>query len=397
MNFEEALAVADEAIFVKAGRHLSNVEIAILKGSWEHLTYEQIASDAKYSIAYVKRHVGPQLWKLLSEAFDEQVSKSNFRFALERQWRNSVKLGTPDNAIQNHANYKNFSFQNNAVALQSGWKNLLNNGNFGTATLHEVQNRADWGEAIDVSVFYGRTAELKTLEHWILQERCRLVALLGMGGMGKTSLAAKLAQQIQGQFDYFIWRSLHNAPPLVTLLDDLIKFLSSGQVLEPNLPNSVESRLSQLVDYLRRHRCLIVLDNMESILQSGTIAGNYREGYEQYAQLLKFIGEIPHNSCFLITSREKLKELSILEGKSLPIRCLPISGLDVADGQKILEAKGLRGSGLEITQLVNLYSGNALSLKIIATTIIEIFDGSIAEFFSQNTSIFGNIREIYLN
>jgi thymidylate kinase len=42
-----------------------------------------------------------------------------------------------------------------------------------------------------------RTVELTTLKHWILEEHCRLVTLLGIDGMGKTSLSVKLAEQIQ--------------------------------------------------------------------------------------------------------------------------------------------------------------------------------------------------------
>lgn len=84
----------------------------------------------------------------------------------------------------------------------------------------------DWGEAVDVSFFCGRVEELAVLEQWILQEHCRLVALLGSGGIGKTTLVTKLAEQIQNRFEFAIWRSLRHAPPFTNLLDDLLKFLS---------------------------------------------------------------------------------------------------------------------------------------------------------------------------
>ena len=107
MNVEEALEVADEAVFVNVGRRLSKVEIAILKGSWENLTYEQIASEASYSLAYVKRHVGPQLWKLLGEALGEKVSKSNFGSALERGWRTYLRgRGCGENCREFHPKFK---------------------------------------------------------------------------------------------------------------------------------------------------------------------------------------------------------------------------------------------------------------------------------------------------
>lgn len=67
-------------------------------------------------------------------------------------------------------------------------------------------SQVDWGEAPDVSGFTGRQAELTQVQHWLVAERCRLVAVLGMGGLGKTALATRLATQMEHAFAAVVWR-----------------------------------------------------------------------------------------------------------------------------------------------------------------------------------------------
>ncbi|MFS0518386.1 NB-ARC domain-containing protein [Nostoc sp. UIC 10607] len=252
----------------------------------------------------------------------------------------------------------------------------------------------DWGEATNVSNFYGRTKEIATLEQLVVQERCKLVAVLGMGGIGKSALAIKVTEQIKGNFECIIWRSLREAPPIKNILASLIQFLSDEQETEASLPESIGERISRLIDYLRQHRCLLILDNIESILQSGSRAGLYREGYEGYGDLLRRVGEVTHQSCLLLTGREKPKEVAALEGETLCVRSFLLGGLQAVDGQEILKVKGVFASESESGQLVERYAGNPLALKVVATTIQDVFCGDTSNFLQQESIVFGDIHEL---
>ena len=254
--------------------------------------------------------------------------------------------------------------------------------------------RQDWGEAISISDFYGRTEEIDKLEESLLKDKCRLVTILGIGGIGKTSLSIKLAQHTQDKFDCVVWRSLRDAPPLKELLANIIEFLSEEEVTEADLPQSVGGRVTCLIDYFRSLRCLLVLDNIESLLCSNGKAGFCREGYEEYGEFFQRIGETTHQSCLLLTTREKPKQVAALEGETLPVRTFKLQGLHEKEGEKILQIKGINGSESEVSKLVKYYDGNALALKIVAATIRDLFGGDIQEFLREPMSIFGDLRHL---
>lgn len=345
MTVEEALVIV-ESILGKAS--LNDLQETIFRQSWEQKTYPEIAEKFGYDPDYIKI-VGFQLWKILSQAMGEKVTKHNLRASL-RRW-DFHQINAP--------------------------------------TTH-----TDWGEAPDVSIFYGRSQELATLEKWIIQDRSRLVALLGIGGIGKTSLSVKLGERLQKNFEYVIWRSLHNAPTITSLLTSLIQVLSHYQ--QSHVSASIFEQISLLLTYLQKHRCLIILDNAEIILNGCEgRTGQYRPGYEGYGELFKRIGEFRHQSCLILTSREKPKEVAILEGEILPVKSLPLSGLSTTDGQEIFNCKGsFTAAKHEWQSLIQSYAGNPLALKIVATTIRDLFDSKIANFLAEGTVIFGDIQDL---
>ena len=151
-------------------------------------------------------------------------------------------------------------------------KNQPKNNKNNLVVLPTPSSLIDWGEAVDVSVFFGRDAELSKLEECILNDKCRLITLLGMGGIGKTSLSVKLGHHLQDRFECVIWRSLRNSPPLQSLLDSFLQVFSRGEPVKlSDNSDSVNEKTSLFLEYLHSHRCLIILDNVESILASGKV------------------------------------------------------------------------------------------------------------------------------
>ena len=252
--------------------------------------------------------------------------------------------------------------------------------------------RVDWGDALAVSLFYGREQELNLLTEWVVEERCRVVSIVGLGGIGKSALSVNLMHQVASNFEVVIWRSLRDRPPCELLLADLVQALVP-QATE-KLTDSLERQQKIILEGLRRNRVLLVLDNTESVLEHGKSAGRFLPEYESFGRFLRLSAETEHQSCVLLTSRENPIDLISMEGKRAPVRTLHLSQLDVEACKKLLAEKDARGSTGTQLRLIDVYAGNPLELKIVAQTIADLFGGEIALFLDQGDIIFGNIRAL---
>jgi hypothetical protein len=143
---------------------------------------------------------------------------------------------------------------------------------------------------------------------------------------------------------------------------------------------------------------LIVLDNLESVMQPYDRAGSFGPDYQDYGELLTKLGDISHQSCVVLTSREKPSGFAAREGAALPVRSLHLSGLAADSAQALLSLRGqFAGSTVDWQELVAHYAGNPLALKIAATAIADFFSNDVAQFLTflqTNNCIFGDIQDL---
>lgn len=357
MNLEEVLRVLDNWVVAERGESLTSTEKEIISKTWDNVKYEDMKIPG-YASSYVEKKLAPTLWDLLTEVLGERekITKKNLKIIVEQAINKRSHSQSPQSPVT------------------------------------KAPQRQDWGDAPDISIFYDRTPELATLEQWIVIERCRLVALWGGAGIGKTALSVKLAQQIQDKFEFVIWRSLRYAPLVQDILADLLEFFSEES--ETIVPDTFASGISRLMECLRSHRCLVILDGVETILETSQFAEQVRrEESRNYGRLFKHIGESKHESCLVLTSSEKFREISLLEGQARPVRYYKLKGLKKEAAKELLREKELVEEP-EWSSLIDRYEGNPFYLNIVVAMIRELFGSQASEYLKKNTLFLGEIKDI---
>jgi len=249
----------------------------------------------------------------------------------------------------------------------------------------------DWGEAPDITNYYERISDKKMVEDWILKDRSRQISILGLGGIGKTTFVTHLASTISEHFNRIIWRSMRNAPLPSDLIKDIIQAISLQQ--QNTLPDDIRHQLLILLDYLKEYRCLIILDNLESLLDSSNNL-EYREEYEGYGDLMRVLIETNHNSCLIITSRDKPKNLRTRYDSNLFTRTLYLHGLENSICRQMIINKGIKADNASIDNLISIYSSNPLALKLVAELINDLFDGNLEAFVNENEILIGDVKAL---
>ncbi len=361
MNVSEFVNIADRLVFRSRSKHLNDLERSIIEGVCEGRRYKDIA-DLKTppcTEAHVSE-VAANLWKVVSDTLDEDVKKNNFKYAIERYY---------SSIVQSH------HWKVDTINLYSDPKETDRDDN------NKQEDRINTPQYLktipDLVPIYGLSKELDSLNQWILEEQSRSIVIYGTAGIGKTTLARQLLEDIKDEFDEIVWQSLGCQRSVVEFIDrNLIASLNIEALPEP--PLDLEARLSLLIEHFRQHRCLIILDDVDRLFSSGELAGNYAEEYREYRELFRRIWEMNHQSCVLLLSREEPSELAVMLGNNSSIHSLPLDGLGEG-GREIFKAKGLSDEDRWDDALEYL-GGNPAYLESVSIAINKLFGGKVSEF-----------------
>ncbi|TRU45156.1 MAG: NACHT domain-containing protein [Microcystis aeruginosa Ma_QC_Ch_20071001_S25] len=366
MNITEVLQLIDERLIERDKKPLNTIQKAIFEGSWQGQSYQEIGNEYHRSETHI-REEGAKLWKLLSDAFGEEIRKSTSRSVLERVY---IKLLKNSNIYSINGNNNNLCTTENTRL--SNENDLNSNNNSQSESIYH-----DLTLAPQIIDFYNREKELATISNWVFKQNTRLIAVLGLWGIGKTTLVKRFIDLNLEQFEVVIWKSLKFPKSLDLWLNDLLNTCQK----EPK--ESTDNKIQQLLEVLSNHKCLIVLDDFQNLFAVGQMAGNYQSEYSSYQHFLKLIAEIQYQSHFILISQEKSAEMNYINQENSPTQCLELSGFEAID---FLKNKGLQDRERWL-ELIQLYEGNPFYLTDIAVLIKDVFDGKVNDFLAENSLV----------
>lgn len=261
--------------------------------------------------------------------------------------------------------------------------------------------------------YVGRLERVETLNHWARDLNVRVIAVTGMGGLGKTALVGQWLKHAGGAtqrtFDaLFFWsfyverdprlflrsfvdyvkRTLgadvpSTRPPPTTVRSTSLRVLPGVASLP--IPGLSQAPISEEVERAMRlfdaHPLLIVLDGLEVLQES---PGQFKYGSILDPSLERFVKEVcksAQHGLLVLTSRFPFTSLKDYVGRSL--RELQLDRLTSDDGIALLAICGVHGSPDARLAVVDEFEGHPLALRIFAAVLAMQVDGDPTRFMYQ--------------
>lgn len=228
--------------------------------------------------------------------------------------------------------------------------------------------------------FTGRIDMLDKLSGWYRDPGVKVGAIVGWGGVGKSSLTRKwfdTRDENEILPDGTFWWGFYGNMDIELFLSALIAFMGGDEVDLTTLKGTW-TKVDWVKCHINEREYLIILDGLE-VLQNhdtGEDLGKLKNSRE-VSEILCHIADYMEKGLCLISTRLPIKDLSGWSGGSFAE--LPIHDLGKKDALAMLKGRGVKGEDTDIDALVEKYKGHALSLTTVAGYLVKYFDGDVKE------------------
>ncbi|QNH57062.1 NB-ARC domain-containing protein [Limnospira indica] len=365
MDITELLQFVDRLVSQQTGEHLDDLQKSIIQGLLTGKTYKDIAEDIGND-GYNENYIGDvsrKLFKILSQQLNEDIKKSNFCWTLERAINSQIFINNNNVTLCPYYPNGNSEQEEQAIATPQ------------PPPPQKICH--DLTMAPKIWKFGDRTDEIDTLSRWLIDESIPLISVVGIAGIGKTTLVKKLVDRHKDNFEVVSWKNLKLSPHLTPIANDILTKFNKES-------SPKDYQIHDLINLLIQQKCLLILDDLQELFISGKLAGQYQKPYKNYSQFLRTIAQIEHKSSIIVISQEQSQEMLLsLNNDLYPIKSLTLSGLNSVD---ILES--LQLSDRESwSNLIEIYEGHPVYLEDICYLIRNMFCGKVSEFLAEDTPV----------
>lgn len=324
ITFKQVLGLVDELVVAKTSKHLSNIEILVLYGTWQGKKYSQIAAENNYTLEYLKNDIGPKLWQLLSQVLEEKVTKANIKAVIQQRIYQEEQRQLKMRGLVNEDGWLKEEECGDEKETVTKQEFLLNSKS--ASNIEKSKPQSKESEPIlkhnlpsrDCSKLVGREREINQLLDFLSWNNpTARISVEGLGGTGKTALILDVVYRclqsssknslwqdsrenlphfevvifISAKTQYFTdcgilprWRREKN---LTDILQTIANIVGAGDIFNGNL----EEAFQQIWQNLSKKRTLLIIDSFEII--------------EERQKVLSFLYELPSTVKTAIASRRK--------------------------------------------------------------------------------------------
>jgi len=226
--------------------------------------------------------------------------------------------------------------------------------------------------------FVGREAELDALRSRWQDKTGGVIALVGLGGAGKTAIAARFIEELTRADNparpsgLFAW-SFYQEPDVGYFLDEAYRYFGG--------PDTTPAKGAGLLHLLRdsldqgEQRYLLVLDGLERVQrQEGEDPGSFGQVEEPLLKgLLTRIAAGVGPTVVLVTTRFPLTDLWPFRDRGY--QHVEVAGLDLPAAASLLRRHGVQGNDAALSALVEAYGAHALTLDHLGGLIGQFLGG----------------------